>query len=118
MFHCNDCTYKTKKEITLKKHINTKHNSQKCKVCDIVLKTSMEMLKHVAKEHSRNMKETIKTKEQNQIEEPDQIVSEVESGKFRCSNCKNVVPVEDTFNIHMDDSIKMCQYCTMISQYG
>ena len=63
MFHCNDCTYKTKKEITLKKHINSKHNSQKCKICNIVMKTSMEMLKQVAQEHSKNIKEIIKTKE-------------------------------------------------------
>ena len=72
----------------------------------------------MAKEHSKKIKEIIKTKEQTQIKEPDQIVSEVESGKFRCSKCKNVVPIEDTFNIHVDNSMKMCQYCTMISQYG
>ena len=76
------------------------------------------MFKHVAKEHCKNIKEIIKPKEQKQIKEPDQIVCEVESGKFRCSKCKNIVPVEDTFNIHVDDSMKMCQYCTMISQYG
>ena len=35
------------------------------------------MWKHVAKEHSKNIKEIIKTKEQKQIEEPDQIVIEV-----------------------------------------
>ena len=56
IFHCNDCTYKTKKVITLKTHINTKQKSQKCKICNIVMKTSMEMLKHVAQEHSKILK--------------------------------------------------------------
>ena len=48
MYHCKDCGYQCKKEVTLNKHINTKHTKQKCKVCDEECETSIEMLKHVA----------------------------------------------------------------------
>ena len=36
---------------TLKKHMNTKHTEQKYKIFSQVLKTSMEVVIHVAKDH-------------------------------------------------------------------
>ena len=50
-FKCDLCNYKALKPNTLKKHINTKHTMQKCKVCDKEFKTSMDLVSHVAKEH-------------------------------------------------------------------
>ena len=51
-FKCVKCEYKCKKESTLKKHINTKHIEQECKVCMMKLGSSMELLQHIAIEHS------------------------------------------------------------------
>ena len=39
MFHCEKCAYKSKKEVTLNKHMNTKHQDQKCKVCYFTFNT-------------------------------------------------------------------------------
>ena len=36
-------------EITKNKHFNTKHDDLNCKVCHKVIKTSMKILKHVAR---------------------------------------------------------------------
>ena len=62
-FKCVKCEYKCKKESTLKKHINTKHIDQECKVCMMKLGSSMELLQHIAIEHSsiekHNKKEEI-----------------------------------------------------------
>ena len=35
MFHCKECVYQCKREVSLTKHINTKHSKQKCKVCNL-----------------------------------------------------------------------------------
>ena len=48
MFHCKDCGYQCNKEVTLNKHVNTKHTKQKCKECDEECETSIEMLEYVA----------------------------------------------------------------------
>ena len=36
---------------TLKKHMNTKHTNQKCFICSVEFKTSIDISSHVAKEH-------------------------------------------------------------------
>ena len=48
-------------EITLKKHMVTRHENHKCKECKEELTTFMELLKHIAKHHSKkeNVKEII-----------------------------------------------------------
>lgn len=48
---CELCEYRCDKNTTLKKHINTKHSEQKCKICRKEFKTSMELVSHVAEEH-------------------------------------------------------------------
>ena len=50
-FKCDQCSYKAQKLKTLKKHINTTHTEQKCKVCKKDFKTWMELVSHVANEH-------------------------------------------------------------------
>ena len=70
-FKCDLCGATFKKNITLKKHVNTKHDDQNCKVCHEVFKTSMEVLKHVAKEHSSNIKDNISVKDKEHIFEQD-----------------------------------------------
>ena len=42
-----------RKKTILKKHINSNHTNQKCKVCGKEFKTSMELVRHVAKEHHK-----------------------------------------------------------------
>ena len=50
---CELCDYQYKKDTLLKKHIKTKHQEYKCKVCDIKVANSMQLLQHTAKEHSK-----------------------------------------------------------------
>ena len=45
-------TTNAKKEVTLKKHINTRHEDQQCKLCSKNLASTIELLQHMAKEHS------------------------------------------------------------------
>ena len=47
ILQCKECAYTCKKEVTMKKHVNTKH-TKKCKVCDLEFETSIAVLKHVA----------------------------------------------------------------------
>ena len=121
MFHCEKCVYQCKKEVTFKKHINTKHSKQKCKVCYLDFNTTIELLKHVAEEHKSSIVETINNSEKKKENIPEdqevEVEGEIEDGKFKCARCKKIVTNEDTFNIHKEDSQKMCQFCTMVSQY-
>ena len=41
MFQYEKCAYKSKKEVKLNRHMNTKYQYQKCKVCDLTFITSM-----------------------------------------------------------------------------
>ena len=50
---CTECSYKCKKEKSLKKHIMTNHEDHTCKECHKKIPTSMELLKHVAKHHCK-----------------------------------------------------------------
>ena len=123
MFHCEQCVYQCKKEVTFKKHINTKHSKQKCKVCYLDINTTIELLKNVAADHKSSIDETINNSEKKKENKPNEAKEcegeiEIEDGKFKCALCKKIVPNEDTFNIHMESKQKMCQFCTMVSQYG
>ena len=53
---CNMCEYKCKRETTLNKHKNKKHEERKCKVCKRISPTVIDMLQHVADKHNnKNM---------------------------------------------------------------
>ena len=108
IYHYKECTYQCKKEVTLKKHINTKHTKQKCKVCDQDFETSIEMLKHVAEKHESNYdernKERKEIKEGNDTNNTEKDECPIEKGKLKCSNFQKIVSNEDSFNVHKEDS--------------
>ena len=54
-FKCEMCEYSSKKRNMLNKHMNTKHNDCKCKICYKVFPNSMDALMHTAKEHTKNI---------------------------------------------------------------
>ena len=122
-FKCDLCGATFKKDITLKKHVNTKHDDQNCKVCHEVFKTSMEVLKHVAKEHSSNIKANISVKDKEQLSEQDEEdISECEDNidklsQFKCFKCRNIVSLNDKFNGDLKKD-QMCKLCTMFAAYG
>ena len=87
----------------------------------MTFKNSMEVLRHVAKEHSKNVIENISVKKQlsNQHEED---ISEYKENidlsiKFRCYKCKEIVPINDKFNDDLQEN-QMCKLCTMTEAYG
>ena len=65
LFKCEKCDYKVKKEDTLKKHMITKHDGHVCKECNKNMSSFMELLKHVAKMHT---KETVEGTDQTESE--------------------------------------------------
>jgi hypothetical protein len=54
-FKCEMCNYSSKKRNMLNKHMNTKHNDCKCKICEKMIPNSMDTLTHTAKEHTKNI---------------------------------------------------------------
>ena len=52
LLSCTLCKYTCKKETSIKKHMVTKHDEHQCKECKEKLPTFMELLKHIAKQHS------------------------------------------------------------------
>ena len=48
---CSKCSYKSKKEVLLKKHMLTKHKDHTCKECKDKFQSLMKLLKHVSKHH-------------------------------------------------------------------
>ena len=75
VFKCELCGNTFNKEITLKKHINTKHVEQSCKVCDKGFKSPIEVIQQATKEQSSNIKENTSVKDKEttlEVEEEDQ----------------------------------------------
>ena len=57
VLNCKECSYKCKKEISLKKHMLNNHEEHMCKECEEKLPTFMELLKHFAKHHFQDKDE-------------------------------------------------------------
>ena len=66
-FKCDKCDYNCKKEVTLKRHIDTKHEVQQCKVCSKKLVSTIELLQHIAQEHSIN-------KDTTELQDPKEVM--------------------------------------------
>ena len=123
LFKCDECGAKFKKEVTLNKHFNTKHEMQNCKVCHVTFKNSMEVLQHVAKEHSKDIIPNISVKEKEQ--QIDQHYEDISENKdiiniltqFKCFKCKEIVSLTDKFNDDLQEE-QMCKLCTMTEAYG
>ena len=82
-----------KKKITLKKHFNTKHEKQNCKVCHVTLTNSMEVLHHLAKDIITNI--SVKDKEQQTYQHEEDIPENKEIidvlTQFKGFKCREVV---------------------------
>ena len=79
----------------------------------------MEVLHHLAKEHSQNIIANISVKEkEKQVEENEVDDTEFDnfdkSTKFRCFKCKDIISLENKFI----DEDQMCKLCTMTAAYG
>ena len=86
-------------------------------MCNISLKNSLEVLKHVAKDHSKNITENISVKEKELFEsekEKNGKCNEQDNfeslRKFRCFKCKEIVSLEDKFNDDLKE-YQMCKLC-------
>ena len=101
----------------------SKHEEQSCKVCGLRFETSLEVLQHVAKEHSENIignisvKEKEKLVEENEVDETEFKDNFDKSTTFRCFKCKDIVSLEDKFNDDLEEN-QMCKLCTMFEAYG
>ena len=80
----------------------------------------MEVLHHVAQDHSQNIIANIFVKEkEKQVQENEVDDTEFEdnfdkSTKFRCFKCQDIVSLKNKFN----DEDHMCKLCTMTAAYG
>ena len=92
-------------------------------MCNVRFKTSIEILHHVAKEHSKNTIANISVKEKEQhIYENEQNHSEIKdtfdkTTKFKCFKCKDIVSLKDKFYDDLKEN-QMCKLCTMTEAYG
>ena len=85
----------------LKKHFNTKHEKQNCKVCHVTLTNSMEVLQHLAKNVIPNV--SVKEKEQ-QIDQHEENIYENKDfidvlTQLKGFKCREVVSLTNEFNI-------------------
>ena len=69
---CDKCGYRCKKEVTLRKHTNTKHVVHSCKQCNVTCKTTIDLLKHLASEHVEEQSDSDNIQDE-EIQETDQI---------------------------------------------
>ena len=86
-----------------------------------MFKSSMEVLQHVAKEHSDNIIANISVKEKEQqmyLYEEDIPEDNINiSTHFKCFQCKEIVSIDEKFNDDLQNN-QMCKLCTMTQAYG
>ena len=70
--------YKCKREDTLLKHMNSKHDPQKCNICSKSLSSTVKLLQHIAKEHNISEEENGKITE---MQDSDEVVKITEGNK-------------------------------------
>ena len=104
MLNCDKCDYKCKKEITLKKHIHTKHEDQQCKQCSEIFKSSTELVMYTAKDHSSNINDDV-AEPRNQakwktLEVKESNKSEESLDNDKCSECKDKLTEKNTSKDH------------------
>ena len=81
----------------------------------------MEVLKHVAKEHSKNIIASISVKEKEKLSAEDNgDISDNENNidklfQFKCFKCKNAVSLDNSDDLEED---QVCKFCIMTSAYG
>ena len=86
-------------------------------------KTSIEVLQHVAKDHSENISANISVKEKEKhIEEQEEDIAEDKDSfdglsKFKCFKTKEIVSLDDKFNDDTQED-QMCKLCTMLPAHG
>ena len=71
VFNCKECSYKSKKEKTLKKHMVNNHETHKCKECLQNLPTVGELMKHLAEHHDQHEGDNKEETELGNISEKD-----------------------------------------------
>ena len=86
LYSCSMCEYKAKKEATLKKHIITKHKDHVCKECNDKLSSFMELLKHVAKYHSKESVEEVEIKGEKEKDDQKDLVEKEDQVQSRSDN--------------------------------
>ena len=97
---CEMFNYKYKKENAMKKHIKTKHVEQKCKTCDKVFPSTMEVLMHTASEHSKTLgriKGRLSLYLRLRLLKKDILSFDI-ALKYKCFKCKEIVSIKDKFN--------------------
>ena len=99
------------------------NENENCKVCHVTFTNSMEVLQHVAKEHSKDIIPNISVKEkEQQVDQHEEDISEKKDiidvlTQFKCFKCREVVSLNNKFNDDLHDE-QMCKLCTMIEAYG
>ena len=107
-------TTNARKKNAMKKHVKTKHVEQKCKTCDKVILSTMEVLMHTASEHSKNIREDqkeIKSVPQTQNIKEDTLCFGIAT-KFKFFKCKEIVSIKDKFNDSLEEE-QMCKLCRL-----
>ena len=114
---CEMCGNTFKKEITLKKHVNTKHIKQLCKVCKKGFKSLIEVLQPAAKEHSSNIKQNIPVNDKEttlEVEEGDQ-TKHIDIDKFKCMRCNEIVYKQDALKEYNGNRQNICSLCPILA---
>ena len=85
LLKCDACEYKCKKDETLRKNINTKHEDHLCSNCQLRFDNINDLQKHVAKDHSNSLKDRNETQTYKNIEQD--ICMIIKDDNSRCSRC-------------------------------
>ena len=80
----------------------------------------VNMLKHVADEHSKKMVQIRDIKEQTILKECQdhkEVHDTFEYDKFKCNKCSKILLKADALTTFIEDGKNMCSLCTILS-YG
>ena len=113
LLKCKKCEYTCKKDVTLRKHFNTKHENHNCAKCDLRFDNISDLQKHGSEDHIIGVKETTENKTNKMVEQDNG--DNMKQYDDRCSKCGYILFAENT----TEDNGKLklvCKLCPILDQ--
>ena len=110
---CNRCEYRCKKDVKLRKHINTNHDNNTCTKCHLRFDNISELQKHNSEDHCIAVKDKVETKTDKRDEQDkDESIKKYDD---RCNKCGYILFTEDTYEKNGKQQL-VCQLCPILDQ--
>ena len=108
LLKCTKCEYQCKKDTTLRKHINTKHDDNIGNKRHLQFDKTKELQNHISEKHGETVKDTVEKETMEKVEQANFYDS-------RCSKCGYILFSKENNEDHVKAKL-ICKLCPILNQ--